>query len=183
MIKRAVEMEGQLGAEFEYLNKLKDEVIKENYDIDHDNLVAAAKDVKAEDRLIRRRIGRTMRAIFKLHKKIQEDEAELMKHMPASMKEELTEMLREYDPLFATLIKELPGIKGKLRQMVQEILGMVENAASLQKKGENVAGLEGQIKDKNGLLLKEIDLVVGRLQGLVVVEKKYEGLLERIEAI
>ncbi len=170
MEKRVAELIGQLGAESKYLAKLKAQVLKEIYDIDHNLLEKAEDDLKDEEKLIRNSIGRTERFVNRDETKVEKDIKTLEENLPAGLISYLKSIDEKIHVGLNTLVDGLSRGRGKLAQEVAKAKELLKENPALAK----------QMSEKT---IKDIDYIQKMLWGADIELQEYEKLLKYLESL
>jgi len=171
MEAHAEKLLGQLAAESKYLDDLKKEVLKEIYDLDHGLFDKAEKDLKDEEKIVRRSLGRTERYVNREEKKEEDDVKELEGCLPAKLVKVLKDIDTKLHVGLNTLVQGLSRSRGKLRQDIDE-------AKKLFTAKDNAGA-----KAKADATVKDIDYILKMVWGTEVEEKKYIQFLKYLETL
>lgn len=176
MEKHAQQLRGQLGAEFKYLGDLKEELMKEGFDLSKKGAHEALKDIKKAERILRGSIGRTERRDYRFEHRMEEDWQELNENLPQRLKQALDTLTKEMSPLFRKTIKELSRKNGQIpikAKVLEKKLKQAEKNPAIA--NEIIAGTKE--------LIQEVALVTEWVQGLSGVIGNYGKFLEHLEKL
>ncbi len=174
---------GQLGAEASYLQEIRDELIREISDLETDKLDDAAKMAKAEDALIRRRIGRTEKLLGKEGEKISVHVKELTEVLPPKLAEYLKELHGKIDIGLKDLVAKLSRGQGAIRQEVDKVKGMIATAQDLEKNGEEASVIRGQADDLAKTILSQVNQTLKWIMGTEVEVKELEAFERHLNSL
>jgi hypothetical protein len=173
MISTAKDFQGQVAAEIEYLEKVKKDLIGEEYAVEKGDVKVALKDEQKAERLLNGSVGRTSRRIYQDGSHVLQDEEALAKFLPKSLIPAIKSFETHLRTELAYFVKELNRRNGAIVRRVHASLPLLKAKPVDQK--AVLAAVTG--------ILEEIGNVEKWLQGADAEDERYIAFLKQLDEI
>jgi hypothetical protein len=175
-----------LGVEVKFLKDLREEVIKEISDIEHDDLEDAAKMSEDELKIIKRKIGRMERKIERKSGpgvKVEENIKELKKFLPPKFVEYLDNLDKKIAVGLNTMIQSLSRSKGTFKEEVNRGKLLIDQAKKLEAEKKDSKSVRAGAVEIAKKTLNHCNYVLRMILGTEADLGQYEQFLKYLEKL